>query len=234
MRTLLLPGVAAEIGTKPSLMVICSYLERERDGLPPLGGLHSHEEKPVWKFLRPFAGWVSSARHIKNFYANPRDGAYLQAMIERFLKTNGITTALDVVVDTGLEHKAALDAVDHRKLYESDLSSPIYDRDEVFQKLRRGEYGSVFLVFSDAIGLGCESVIKLAADHVPDHVWGVNGRQRAFRLDASNRRALAVRRFLARYRIVDFLLAIGMVILAAGCALADKIQGVKVYDARQG
>ena len=153
---------------------------------------------------------------VMNFYANPRSLSYLMALIDEFQETNQIRHPAQFYIDEKLGTPDATTAASRSGARSFSVSR----LEQLRGDLRGGGYGSVVVAYADAIGLGCHP-IESVARAVTDTVVIVNGRRRAFALDAPMRRALWWRRTLSRWRI-DWILALVFLPMAAFFAVKDS------------
>jgi hypothetical protein len=162
---------------------------------------------------------------VRQAFANPRDLNYLLGLIRSFVKEHDLSGPNDVIVDDRLEPGEPVgcdDSIRHVKIV--SLSSPESWQDGTLSKLRAGLYDSAFLVFPDALGLGCEWIEDAVSSAPVRNIFVINGRRRVFPLDRRMSRSVAWHRLLARTQIVESVLALLVIPMSLGCALIDFLQ----------
>ncbi len=221
VRTLRTPPVAAFGPGGRALFVVCGYPEGGRTG----GGA-SAPTTTERLFHLPFPRAVDESDcFLKDFYANPRDVAYVASALRDFVSVNQLRAHIDVVADRSLRalEAAAMPGCTAPEMV--DLLAPgAWDTGRL-RELSRGLYDAVVLVFCDAIGLGCERIADRVAG-APTHArFLLTGRRRVFVLDRALLRALAVRRFFVRTRLTERLLALAAWPVSGLLAAADVLSG---------
>lgn len=202
IKTLTLSEVDSSAFQNDVLVVVCAYRgdeAQDRTGL-------------LWRIFRrtPLYRWRIHCRQQMNYYANPRDVGYALETLKRFWESNNIRSQPTVVVDDRFPEA--------RQPLSSSIGSIVPAAPVQAIEANRNAK-TVLLVFSDAIGLGCEP-IEAAALKAPN-VFAMNGRRRVFRLTPAMRRILASRRFHSRWRLAELLLAATFIPLSAILASAD-------------
>lgn len=163
----------------------------------------------------------------RDHYANPRPLSYLAAMVGSAV--GALTTAApDLVIDRRFPDAAP---VGFEPLFGVIESAEVADEAAWASGLlaRLKDYDHVVLVYSDALGLGCEAGERRALDSHAS-VLVINGRRRAFRIDSSWSGRLRLHRFLAHTRIVERLLAVVIRPLALGLARRDRARSRSHMD----
>lgn len=202
-KTLVLSDTEMSAFQNDVLVVICAY--RGDVTQPDEAGLLSRIFRRT-----PLYRWRIHCRQQMNYYANPRDVGYAMETLKRFWESNSIRSQPRIVVDDGFSEAS------------QPLSSPlgsVASAMPVHAIEANRDVKTVLLIFSDAVGLGCEA-IEAAASKAPN-VFVMNGRRRLFRLTPEMRRVLASRRFHSRWRLAELLLAVTFIPLSAIMALAD-------------
>ena len=203
LKTLMLSDTELSAFQGEVLVVICAY--RGDDTQPDQAGL-------LWRIFRrtPLYRWRIHCRQQMNYYANPRDVGYAMETLKRFWESNNIRSQPRIIVDDGFfEANQPL----------SSPVGPVASAMPVHAIEANRDVKTILLIFSDAIGLGCEP-IEAAASKAPN-VFVATGRRRLFRLTPEMRRILASRRFHSRWRLAELLLAVAFVPLSAIMALID-------------
>ncbi len=211
MRTLLVPERDSFGPQTRALFVFCGYHgddARRRAG-------------PRQLFRRIDASaTAANARRVRDYYANPRDAAYMLEVARNFRRLNGLDGPADAVVDPLLAAapidamRAEFAAVTMLDDGAVDASSPCWGQ------IRAQRHDAVVLLYPDAIGLGCSPIERnLLGMGTP--LFVANGRRRAFALDGRARRALALRRFLSNTRVGEVGMAAVFLAAAAVFALVD-------------
>ncbi len=167
------------------------------------------------------AGRLRAHRALyRDHYANPRSLAYLIGLVRRFVCQVALRHAPDLVVDRDFGIKAQAWGRDFGRVEVADPRDPT--RSALLADAAAGGYGSVVLVWPDALGLGWEPLQRWAV-RVPGAI-AMNGRRRAFPLDASAKRALGIRRFFAHTRLAETVFALCTYPVAGFCALVDTMK----------
>jgi hypothetical protein len=180
---------------------------------------------------RPSHGWrawieseaVRAHRAIhRDHYANPRPIEYELAMVAAASRVLTPNAQPDVVID---DRFVALPP-DMAERFSRVERAPVASADAW---RRRGcladvpRYDNVVLVYPDALGLGCQAG-ESAARRGARHLFVLNGRRRAFRLDAAMAARLRRSRLLAQSRIVERLLGLAVVPVGAMLATLDRLR----------
>lgn len=164
--------------------------------------------------LHGTGGLLGGPDGLATYYANPKSLSWLYRTVTATLAASGLETLPNPLVDRSLETPE--DAVD------SDVA-PIWldpttpaGQKNLAARLAAVDWDLALLVYPDAIGLGATAMERpVLATGRP--VYATNGRKRLFRLDRPTGSRLALRRFLARSRVMELLLA--AVLLGAGAAV---------------
>jgi glycosyltransferase involved in cell wall biosynthesis len=193
--------------------VVCLLLPRHAAAAPAVG---------------PAAGivarWRARRDFLVGFYANPRSPDYMVGAVREFLVNAGWQQMADLVADRAYE--AALDD-EARRLFRSVVIAPLAGTDAA-ARLRGATSGrrpdALLLVWPDALGFGNEALADAAlSSGIPETIV-LNGRRRAFRLDARSRALLAGRRLLARLRVGEWLFALAILPVGAAFVLVDGVR----------
>jgi hypothetical protein len=150
-------------------------------------------------------GLLGGAAGLMSFYANPRPLPFLAGLARQAFAEAGLACGLRAVLDASLVADAGAGAEFEESTAVNISTGP--GREQVRQRLGRDDWDVVLLVYPDAIGLGAGALERLALD-TGRPVYVLNGRRRLFALDPGTRAALVRRRFLARSRVVEKLLAV--------------------------
>jgi hypothetical protein len=196
-----------------TLFFLFAYHGRDRDG-DPRGRLAAWLERP------------GARGHLivhRDHYANPRTLAYQLAMIAAAARQLSANGPPDLVVDRAFGPQIARElAGGFGRLERADLTNPRTWGHNLAAEA--AGYQNVVLVFPDALGLGCEAAERrLLRDR--DSVLVINGRRRVFEVTTAFGRRLDVSRWLARTRIFERALAMGVRPVAATLALWDRLRG---------
>jgi hypothetical protein len=160
----------------------------------------------------------------RDHYANPRPLPYLLGIVGRAIAHLCPAVPPDVVIDS--RHHAVLpDAV--ALAFGHVEHADINDRRAWTHGLlaRARHYDHVVLIYADALGLGCQTAERCAMS-VNRSVLVINGRRRAFRLDALLRTRLRMNRWLAHTRIAERGFAMAVRPLARSLAAWDRLTQV--------
>ncbi len=203
LKTLLLSDADLSAFQNNVLVVVCAY--RGDSAQPDRTGL-------AWRIYRstPVFRWRNHCRQQMNYYANQRDVGYAMETLKRLWESNNIRSQPRIIVD---------DSFPGGSQPLSSQAGPVVFASPVHAIETNRDASTILLIFSDAIGLGCEP-IEAAASKAPN-VFVANGRRRLFRLTPEMRRILASRRFHSRWRLAELLLAVTFVPLSAIMALLD-------------
>ncbi len=197
---------AARVNRQP-LFVLFAYRGADRDGPLPTGRLAE------WLRLPEI---IAHRRVHRDFYANPRNLHYQLALVSRQVHAG---TAPLLIIDQRLE--AAVAAAEG--LAPSAYQLADLEADTPADAIRAA--GEVYLVYQDALGLGCEFIERALMRGADGRCWSINGRRRVFRLTPRMRRRLALSRWLARSRAGEY--AAALAVTLAGYVLAgwDHLRG---------
>lgn len=157
---------------------------------------------------------------LRDHYANPRSLAYLVGLVRRFQRQVDLRRAPDILVDRGFGVEPVSLADDFGRVEFADLRDP--RRSALARDADEGRYQAIVLVWPDALGLGQEA-LQRRTSHSPLLI-AMNGRRRAFPLDASARRTLSIRRYFAHTRLAEAAFALCVFPIAGVCALIDAIR----------
>ncbi len=161
----------------------------------------------------------------RDHYANPRPLPYVIDMIVTAAGILSPAEPPDLVIDRRYDASLAEGiATRFGKVVTADVTDPAAWSESPLAESRR--YGHVVLVYPDALGLGCERGERRAL-RAREDVLVINGRRRAFRLEASFDARLRASRFLARTRVVERVLALLVRAVAGALAWMDQRMGVR-------
>jgi hypothetical protein len=202
---------------KKLLFIVCGYLQgrKHNDNL-------EWTPSPKSRVGRLLNSVRSNNKFHTDWYANPRDLKYLYDMIDLFIRENKIAPGNDIVIDKGLGRDMPSDL--RTRFRDVEFASPEIPqswRSGLLFKLKTGDYDCVVLVYSDALGLGCEMVERAVMSSPVKSVFVINGRKRAFPLNRGTILQLTLRRFMGRTRISELVFAILVIPTAAVCAGID-------------
>jgi hypothetical protein len=195
-----------------TLFVVFAYHGRDGDGSHR--GVLERPESPAARGHRIVH---------RDHYANPRPLEYSMALVASAMTHTSPAAAPDLVVDRQFEISIASDVT---TWFGQVATANVADsREWTAGKLADAHrYDNVVLVYSDALGLGCDAGEKMAL-RGRDSILIVNGRRRAFRLTRALRVRLRLSRWLAHTRVVERILARCVPPFAATLAWADKALG---------
>jgi hypothetical protein len=157
----------------------------------------------------------------RDHYANPRPFEYQLALVRSASAHTCSGEPADLVVDRKFE--AAL-SDDVAREFGRVAAAPVADAQEWTQGMlaERRTYDHLVLVYSDALGLGCDDAERNALGG-RDSVLVLNGRRRAFRLTRALRLRLRFSRWLAGSRVLERTLAVLIQPFAATLAWTDSV-----------
>ena len=195
-----------------ALLVLCGYR----------GGA---ERKSSWRLEWPIVGGIVNTLTVLNLrqfiatyrdhYANARDFDY-QMMLARSLLARARFDSFDVLVDTTLGKAGTeVSLAGAGAVTVAPVASGA--------SLAAERYDTIVLIYPDALGLSW-SRAEARALAAAGTVAIVNGRRRLFTLDRVVRRGLMWRRFLANTRMVQVMLGVAIVPLAAALAASDNLR----------
>jgi hypothetical protein len=154
----------------------------------------------------------------RNHYANPRPAPYVFEMIAA--ATAEISNGLpDLVIDPGFDALPAEILSRFDRTVTANALLPESWRGPLLADAT--SYDHLVIVYTDALGLGCEQVEAQALSR-KFPVLIINGRRRAFHLDGSVRGQLQISRFLAHTRIAERLMAAVLRRVGTLLAMADR------------
>lgn len=173
------------------------------------------EGRPLYRCLGALWRVVTTAsyrgfvRGYRDFYANPRSGAYMASQLSALADSAlpGVDMLL-LAVDMPALPEALMPRQDMVELVSVPSAADLHLALENASK--SAVFDAALLLHHDAIGLGLAGIEATLQGAVPDGLFVLNGRRRVYRLDQAMRRRLASRRFLAETRIVE--LGLGLVI----------------------
>lgn len=211
-----------------SLFVVCRWPDAPEPGAAGQGGRATRAVRAALDLVGRSALRGHREVHVRHF-ANPRPPDYLLALAARAARTFPCQGAPDLWIedDPAPQHAGArteeattgvdtsvFGRVDRRALRGSDA----------LEALRREAlaYGRVVLFVPDALGLGQEALEEALLADPAARVFVVNGRRRVEAISPAVRRRLRWRRFLARTRVVEALLAAVIVPFAFVLAVRDR------------
>jgi len=218
----LLAGTLGRAGERV-LLVICAYTEASRtpEEPRPYGAITALSLR-LLALVLPGRFAEHRALH-RDHFANPRPLPYLLELAERFAAEVAPAAPPDLLIDVAYPEseegawRGAFARVERGATARfAALGTPPLLADAL-----RGAYDSVVLVHPDALGLGCELLERALVAEPARRVLIVNGRRRVYALASDARRALRLRRFLARTRLPELGFALAVWPLAAALAVAD-------------
>lgn len=201
--------------TPPSgrtLFVLFGYHGRDRDTEPS-------------SWLDRIGGPNARGHRIdhRDHYANPRTLPYQVAMIAAAIERLTPDAAADLVIDSALGPDAARElAGGFGRIEVVDLVQPRMWKHNLATRSR--DYDNVVLIYADALGLGCEEAERRMVRE-SGRVLAINGRRRAFVVDAGFSARMDLHRWLARTRIVERLLAVAVRPFAGVLGFLDRAAG---------
>jgi len=224
-------GTAAAVGAwRRVLVVMPGYMASPTSGDVGSGSLPLMVAGAVWRGLtrENHRAWV---RFYRDFYANPRDPAYMGARLSTLFAEH-CPGASVVLVGPG----GAIDAVGEAGWLQAAIPLATNGKDPADCVAALGDaigqlsavdpFDAVLIVHPDAIGLGQEAVENVLAGRWADRLFALSGRRRLRRLDGRQRRRFRRRRFFAETRIVESWIARGLWVMASVLAVRDRLAGV--------
>lgn len=161
---------------------------------------------------------LGRARDYRNMYrdhyANPRSADYMLGAIDAAMGALKLREQPVVITPAG----TAVGQVGRARVPIVDVTRG--DAVEWRRRVASGRHDVVVLVWPDAIGLSAERLQKLLSFGVPLYV--LNGRRRLFRLDATMRWKIALRRYFAHTRVMELIFAATVWPIAGLCAAVDR------------
>jgi len=218
MQTLLVPQREVFGPDARTLFVFCGY----QSAPPP-------RETIAWRIARRLrlTAICENARRVRDYHANPRGLDYMLALSREFRDANKVAGPVFAMIDKRLGPATEVSA-------EASFAAPVdtfevRDDEAIWRwcKSHAINPAAVVLFYADAIGLGCANT-EDAASAGAAQVIVVNGRRRAFGLDASARRALALRRVLSNWRFMEAIFAMTFLVVAIACCVVDAAQSKEV------
>jgi hypothetical protein len=159
----------------------------------------------------------------RRHYANPRPLAYEVSLAHRAASTMACEGLPDLLVDeafaSGVEGD---DAAPFARVERAPLREEASQSSELLAAARSGAYGRIVLFYPDALGLGWEPLEDALVSDPQARVLAVNGRRRVLALSPANRRRLRLRRYLARTRVIEALLALLVIPVAGVLSVRDR------------
>lgn len=218
MRTLLVPQREIFGPDTRTLFVFCGYQ----------GGPTSRESI-AWRVARRLrlAAIFDNARRVRDYYANPRSLDYMLALSRAFRETNKVIGPVFAMIDKRLAAATEVSAEASFVVPTDSFDAGDVEAIRQWRDSHAIKPAVIVLFYPDAIGHGWAK-LQDAALAIAPQVIVVNGRRRAFGLDASTRRALALRRLLSNWRFIEVIFAMIILFVAAVCCVADAVQSKKI------
>jgi hypothetical protein len=220
--TALLAGALGRPGER-MVIGICAYTESTREPQDPRPyGIATALVLRGLALLLPGRFADHRALH-RDHFANPRGLAYLIDLAARLGAEVVPAAPPDLLIDAAYPEledgafRSAFARVERGATARfAALGTPPLLADAL-----RGAHDTVVLVHADALGLGCELLERVLLADPARRVLVVNGRRRVYALTSDARRALRLRRFLARTRLPELGFALAVWPVAAWLALVD-------------
>jgi hypothetical protein len=217
MQTLLIPERDIFTPSAQTLFVFCGF----HGGQKPRTNI-------FWRIARRLrlTAVSDNARRIRDYHANPRSLDYMFGLADEFRTANKVTGPVFAMIDKTF---APASASVPEALFAAPVDPFEFGDDEAIHRWSERHAinpAAIVLLYADAIGLGCEKM-QGAALAGSTLVIVVNGRRRAFGLDRSARRALALRRFLSNWRFMEIFFAMTFLAVAAVGSVIDATQSKK-------
>ena len=166
------------------------------------------ESKPV-NLEMLLGGRTAGLLHAPPDYASPRKG--LRGLWRRHLVANAAVRDRAYLEALFRSHFPRGDIIDAREDHLPDVL---------------GNADNIILLYPDPIGMDFGSIERAIASRWPSKaVLVLNGRRRFFRLDQATRRRLAVRRFLASFRLPEIAFFAAFVAITPVLLLVDLFRG---------
>jgi hypothetical protein len=216
MQTLLIPERDIFTPSAQTLFVFCGF----HGGEKPRANI-------LWRIARRLrlTAISDNARRIRDYHANPRSLDYMLGVAAEFRAANKVTGPVYALVDKTFAPASA--RVDGSFAVPFEMFE-VGDDEAIcrWMKQRAIKPVAIVLLYTDAVGLGCDKT-QDAALAASAQVIVVNGRRRAFGLDRSARRALALRRFLSNWRFMEIFFAMTILVVAVVGSVTDATRSKK-------
>jgi hypothetical protein len=162
--------------------------------------------------------WLGTRRSIawyRDYFANPRDTAYLLGVLGQALMTGSPATVdLALCGAPGLPAEQVPDWVGSVSALEADSPMP-----------GLAVYDTVVIAYPDPLGFGWGGLERRLRDAGASNIIVINGRRQVFTLTPETRSSLVRRRLFANCRLVELFFALAVVPVAACLALKDRLHG---------
>ncbi len=220
------PALGSEAFGPPvrSLFVLCGWAEDERQ--QKTGSARLGRATRLTLAALDLVGGEALRGHRsihRRHYANPRELPYELSLAHRAAATMACEGRPDLLVDEAFAADVAGDeAAPFARIERAPLQAEEAQASGLLAEARAGDYGRIVLFYPDALGLGWEPLEAALVSDPQARVLAVNGRRRVLALSPANRRRLRLRRYLARTRVVEALLALMVLPVAAVLAVRDR------------
>lgn len=159
--------------------------------------------------------WWSLREYLLHYRSNPRSVDYMLDLAHQF-SNNYLKKTMFVDLLFSPEFK---DSVNKEQApYFNEIFT-------TFDEIKNKQYDAIVLLFSDAIGFGWEEMESKLSSLQSDSIFVINGRRRIFKLDKESRRALRLRRSIARAWWLESIFGVFIIAASAVFWLHDLLFG---------
>jgi hypothetical protein len=146
-------------------------------------------------------------RFYRDFYANPRSGAYMAARLDELFAQHcpgakAIVLAAPGALGDGVSGSWAEEVRTLPAGGEPIQLVPEFAR-HALKAMGDEAFDAVLILHPDAIGLGQEPLERALESILPGHLFALSGRRRLRHLDAAQLRRFRLRRFVAETRVYE-------------------------------
>jgi hypothetical protein len=165
-----------------------------------------YKRKGSWWRLRDF---------LLQYRSNPRSIEYMLNLAKEFS-------------DDYFKQTNCVDLLFSEKFKENIPQKPASIYKHIFHsidEIKGKKYDAIILLFTDAIGLGWENIESNLPAGQQAPIFIINGRRRIFKFDTQSRRALQLRRFVARAWWLESLFGLFIIFCSVFFWLHDLVFG---------
>ncbi len=170
-------------------------------------------------WARKMAGgssWRDFRNYLLHYRGNPRSVEYMLDVASEFRVKYAANASVELLAEPTL-----LEMIPERH---RSWIKKIWTELRV-ESLNRNAYDTIIYLYSDAIGLGWGEIERKLLRLKAAQYLVINGRRRIFVWNRDSRRALALRRFIAKTWVLEMLLVPALLCVSGILALYDSLAG---------
>ncbi len=160
--------------------------------------------------------WKDYRDYLIHYRANPRGMEYMLDLASEFRAKYASSAFVDLLAEQTIP-----DAIPERH---RSWIKKVWTELQI-ESLAENGYDTIIYLYPDAIGLGWNHIERILLRLKTRHYLVINGRRRIFVWDRDSRRALALRRFIAKAWALEMLLAPALLCVSGILALYDSLAG---------